>query len=99
MCIAQSEARRRRDPRHVDGGGAVGGGPVPELTTGVPPSALDRAARQQGARVVMVAQSEARCRRDPGHVDGCGAVCGGPVPELAVVVTAPALKRATRATR
>ena len=61
----------------------------------VPAPALDRAARQQCARVVP-AQSEARRRRDPGHVDGGGAVSGGPVPELAVAVVAPALDRAAR---
>ena len=47
--------------------------------------ALYRAAREQGARVAL-AHSEVRRRRDAGHVDGGGALGGGSVAELAVVV-------------
>ena len=73
-----------------DGGGAVRGGPVPELAAAVQAAAvvapaLYRAAREQGARVAL-AHSEVRRRRDAGHVDGGGALGGGSVTELAVVV-------------
>ena len=47
---AQSDARRCGDPG-VYGGGAVSGGPVPELADEVPAPALDRGACEQGARV------------------------------------------------
>jgi len=92
---AQSDARRRRDTGHVDGGVALRDGPVPELAVVVAPAALDRATRQQGTRVVL-AQSDTRRRRDPGHFDRGGASSGGPVPELALLGPAPALDRAVR---
>ena len=56
----------------------------------VPAPALDRAARQQSARV-CVAQSDTRGRRDPGHVDGGGAPIGGPVAEHAQPVVSLSL--------
>ena len=49
--------------RHLHGGGALGGGPVPELAVAVVAPALHRAVRQQGTRVRMT-QSDARRRRD-----------------------------------
>ena len=97
VCTAQSQTRRVRDSGHVDGVGVpCSGGPVSELAVAVGAPALDRAACQQGARVPPAAQSEACRVRDPGHFDGVGAVRGGPIPELAVVVVAPALDRSIR---
>ena len=103
--MSQSDACRRRDVEHINGGGPVGPAPdrpVPELAFTVEAPALHRAARQQGTRVVVfrtATQSEARRRRDARHINGGGAVGPAPerpVPELAVKVVAPALHRAAR---
>ena len=97
------DAGRRRDPRHVDGGGAVDA--VTDRVGAVYgtrrragrsrfPPALDRppsAGRTSG-------DCPERCSSPSrsGHVDRGGAVCGGPVPELAIIVIPPALDRAAR---
>ena len=78
MVCAQSDARRVRDARNLNGGGAVRGGPIPESAEAVVAPALDFTVRQQGTRV-FDAQSDARSRRDARHLNGDGAFGGGPV--------------------
>ena len=63
MVTAQGDVHRRCDIRDLDGGGAVDGGPVPELAVAVPAPALHRAVRQQGTRM-SCSQSDPRRVRD-----------------------------------
>jgi hypothetical protein len=72
VLIAQSDARGHRDARHLNGGRAFGGGPIPELTEAVVAPALDFTVRQHGTRV-FDAQSDDRSRRDARHLNGSGA--------------------------
>ena len=75
VIAIQGDARRRRDARHLNGDGAHGGGPVPELAVGVVAPAFHRAVRQQGTRGVVgfrvgYPESDARRRRDARHLHG-----------------------------
>jgi hypothetical protein len=63
VLISQSDARSRRDARHLNGGVAVRDGIVSELAEAVPAPALDFTVRQHGTRM-EAAQSDARSRRD-----------------------------------
>ena len=58
MDVTQSDARRRRDARHLHRGVAVGGGPVAELTLAIIAPTLHRAVVKQGTRV-LVSESDA----------------------------------------
>ena len=64
----QSDARRRRDARHLNGVGARGPGPVPELAVAVLAPAFHRAVRQQGTRVIKALRNVRR-RRDTRNLD------------------------------
>ena len=57
MRLAQSDARRRRDTIDLNGGSALGGGPVPELAVGVGAPTVHLDVRDYSTRVVA-AQSD-----------------------------------------
>src|SRR5439155_8061123 len=82
------------------GGGRARGGPVTQLALVVPPPALHRAVRQQCTGVIgpgcdgVGAPDAAHCHRHGGTGRPRGRVGGGPIAELPVDVSPPALHRA-----
>jgi hypothetical protein len=60
--VTGGDALGVRHTRHLNGGGALGGGPVPELAFAVPAPALHLAVGQQGTRVVATEGDARRLR-------------------------------------
>jgi len=86
---SRSDARGRRDVCHLNGGGALGGCPVPELADVIFAPALYLTVLKQSARV-SATQRNARRRRDIINFNSRVAVVGGSISKLANVIVAPA---------